>query len=191
MRSSRSASAAATSAASKRCGMCCGQFASQADRVKRIPVRSAPCSLQASASASVRRRLRRREPHPDLDAPLVRIVNQEQIGSGLSARDCLGDELAVAGEIETNSADHQAPARSRGPPRCWMYGCLPKFAVARKTLVCASIKPAEFRRDPGCPGASFLHERIAVTGSLARLYRFDGGREGGIAGIGFAQALRP
>ena len=65
MRRSRAPSAAATSAASKRCGMCCGQFESQA-----VTVNSTTCSgarlvaFAASAFASAPHRPRRRALRP-------------------------------------------------------------------------------------------------------------------------------
>ena len=185
MRCACSVSVTATSGASKRCGMCCGQFASQAATVKRsacsgsgtVIFRHQP--LQELGVILDDARLA-----PELDPLAVHIVDQEKMRLRILGEIAERDILPVApkiGEADRLLIKHLEEARR---PAAMLDVRL--AVLARRGEEDARLRFDErrkIRRDPRLPGALLLHRRIGLPRSLARLRRLYRCGEGDIARV--------
>ena len=101
MRASRTASAAATSAASKRCGMCCGQLASHADTVNRItgPLGRRAITLRHQLGDQLGVAFDHAHLAPELHRLARLIINEEKDRLGIVREITQRDVLLVAAEV--------------------------------------------------------------------------------------------
>ena len=173
MRASRTASAAATSAASKRCGMCCGQLASHADTVNRITCSGvAAITLRHQLGDQLGVAFDHARLAPELH-PLARlIINEEKDRLGIVREITQRDVLLVAAEV--GEADRPVVKHLEEAWRAATVLNVRLTVLVGRTEKSADLvadKRGEVRRDPVFPPTTHLQIGVAAARALAGLHR--------------------
>ncbi len=126
---------------------------------------------------------------PDLDAPALRIVDQEEIRLGTVAEVALGDVLAVAGEIREGDRPIVEHPQKAGRAATVLD-------VGLALLVGSGDEDARLRhdeffkigRDARSPRTLLFHSRIGPARTSKCLHCFDSGRKGDVARVALGRA---
>ncbi len=184
MRALRAPTASATSSAKSICGMCWGQFTSQASTSKTMACSGARA---VATRGKARRQLGVVGNHarlaPDLHAPPVGVVHQKNEGARILRQISRRDVLPVAGEVgkgqrrlvdDVEEALGSAAVLDVGLPVLARGG-----EIERPRL---GDEGRELRRHGRCPAAFGLHARVGCARAAALLLGFDRRREGNVGG---------